>query len=72
MAYPRLSIPLSKVGVIIGVGGSRAHPLHILPRAPKNRLGEVDWVVQLRSLQGPVPSRDSLPLELLFQMLPLR
>ena len=70
LAYPRLSIPLSKAGTVLGAGGGRAQPLHILPCAPKYRISELDWVVQLHSLQGPVPSRDGLPPEPLHQVLP--
>ena len=71
MAYPRLSIPLSKAGMIIGTGSSRAHPLHILPHSPKYRLGKVDWVAQLHSLRGSVPGCNGLPSELLHRVLPL-
>ena len=72
LAYPRLSVPLSKAGMVIGTGGGRAEPLHILPRVSKYCLGKVDWVVQLRSLRGPEPSCDGLPLELLCRVLPLQ
>ena len=70
MAYPRLSIPLRKAGAIVGTGGGRAHPLHILPHVLKNHLGKVDWVTQLHSLQGSVPSCDGLPPEPLHRVLP--
>ena len=70
LTYPCLPIPLSKVGTVIGMGSGRTQLLHILPRTLEYRLSEVNWVVQLCSFQSSIPSRDSLPLELLHQVLP--
>ena len=50
LTYPCLPVPLSKASMVIGTGGGRTQLLYILPRMPKYHLGEVDWVVQLRSL----------------------